>query len=442
MSWPKARANAKKKMNYRSPFAHLFKPKPPVLPPRVIPAKATNPITNEIPVINIIPGTEFQAMPPMLLHNVTRKTNRLVVNSNNVLLNGEYVAKSSSQSNLGGGLNAILAFDNDQQTFWQSAHASKGYQQDPYKSGKYIGGGKPNQKFITKTVSGEQFAGEWIEINLPYKLHITRYTLLTAINRNTMSVFPTKFTLLGSNDGIAWTIVDRPKLPADPRNKYNLFKPVEFNVSKTEMFNTFRIVFEELINDAKSRFAAVSSIQLYGLYPKFNLDKQIDNIQPYSNNGMQVKEGYTAMENETRLLDHLNDFNSKYAAYISCKENGIPTGCILQNKENELNTAYTTIVQTNNNVLSGGSLYDLSGSIAVSSGVSESVADASFNDIKAKHREIMRLRSELDAKLKEVYVTDDSFAYEQQRIFDGTLYTSLLWTVLATSLLYYTFKKL
>lgn len=417
------------------------KPKPPVLPPvlpPVIAAKATIPI----PVINFKSGFEFQAMPPVLPYNVKTKTNRLVVNSNNVILNGEYVAKSSSNSNLGSGLNAILAFDKNKQTFWQSARASKGYQQDPYSSGKYIGGGKPNQKFITKTVSGEQFAGEWIEINLPYKLHITRYSLLTAINRNTISVFPTKFTLLGSNDGTNWSIVDRPKLPADPRNKYNLFNPVEFNVSKTEMFNTFRIVFEELIHDAKNRFAAVSSIQLYGLYPKFNLDKQIDNIQPYSNNGMQVKEGYTAMENETRLLDHLNDFNSKYAAYISCKENGIPTGCIVQNKENELNTAYTTIVQTNNNVLSGGSLYDLSGSIAVSSGVSESAADASFNDIKAKHREIMRLRSELDAKLKEVYVTDDSFAHEQQRIFDGTIYTSLLWTVLATSLLFYTFKKL
>lgn len=435
MSWWKAWANARRREN---------KPKPPVLPPRVIAAKAAIPI----PVINFKSGFEFQAMPPVLPYNVRTETNRLVVNSNNVILNGEYVAKSSSHSNLGGGLNAILAFDNDQQTFWQSAHASKGYQQDPYSSGKYIGVGEPNQKFITKTVSGEQFAGEWIEINLPYKLHVTRYTLRTAIHGNAISVFPTKFTLLGSNDGTdetdetAWTIVDRPELPADPRNKYNTFKPVEFNVSKTEMFNTFRIVFEELIHDAKSRFAAVSSVQLYGLYPTFNLDKQVDNFPPYSNNGMQVKEGYTAMENETRLLDHLNDFNSKYAAYISCKENGIPTGCILQNKENELNTAYTTIVQTNNNVLSGGSLYDLSGSIAVSSGVSESVADASFNDIKAKHREIMRLRSELDAKLKEVYVTDDSFAQEQQRIFDGTVYTSLLWTVLATSLLFYTFKKL
>ena len=52
------------------------------------------------------------------------------------------------------------------------------------------------------------------------------------------------------------------------------------------------------------------------------------------------------------------------------------------------------------------------------------------------------MRSELDAKLKELYVTDDSLAYEQQRIFDGTIYTSLIWTVLATTTLFYVFKKI
>jgi len=52
------------------------------------------------------------------------------------------------------------------------------------------------------------------------------------------------------------------------------------------------------------------------------------------------------------------------------------------------------------------------------------------------------LRGELDEKLKELYVTEDSLAYEQKRMFDGTVYTSLIWTVLATTTLFYVFKKL
>jgi len=52
------------------------------------------------------------------------------------------------------------------------------------------------------------------------------------------------------------------------------------------------------------------------------------------------------------------------------------------------------------------------------------------------------MRNELDEKLKELHVTEGSLAYEQKRIFDGTAYTGLIWTILATSTLFYVFKRL
>ena len=106
-------------------------------------------------------------------------------------------------------------------------------------------------------------------------------------------------------------------------------------------------------------------------------------------------------------------------------------------QKNILISAYDKIVN------SSGSLQAVSSSLTnVNAGVTNEVADASFNDIKAKHKHIAQLRGELDAKLKELYVTDDSLAYEQQRMFDGTIYTSLIWTVLATTTLFYVFKKI
>jgi hypothetical protein len=161
----------------------------------------------------------------------------------------------------------------------------------------------------------------------------------------------------------------------------------------------------------------------------------MNNIRPYINKSMNKTEGFSStMQSEEQLLNDLNDFNAKYAIYVSC-DNNTPNACAQQ--RTILNSAYDKIVN------SSGSLQTVSSSLAnVNAGVTNTVADASFNDIKAKHKQIAQLRGELDAKLKELYVTDDSLAYEQQRMFDGTIYTSLIWTVLATTTLFYVFKKI
>ena len=162
----------------------------------------------------------------------------------------------------------------------------------------------------------------------------------------------------------------------------------------------------------------------------------MNNIHPYINKSIMNKmEGFAStMQSEEQLLNDLNDFNAKYAIYVNCNTN-TPNACTQQ--KNILISAYDKIVT------SSGSLQAVSSSLAnVNAGVTNTVADASFNDIKAKHKHITQMRGELDAKLKELYVTDDSLAYEQQRMFDGTIYTSLIWTVLATTTLFYVFKKI
>lgn len=63
-----------------------------------------------------------------------------------------------------------------------------------------------------------------------------------------------------------------------------------------------------------------------------------------------------------------------------------------------------------------------------------------FDDnIDSKYKKINLMRNELDTKLRELYKLDNSIAFEEKVRFDTTMYTGLLWTVLATSLVYYTF---
>lgn len=51
-------------------------------------------------------------------------------------------------------------------------------------------------------------------------------------------------------------------------------------------------------------------------------------------------------------------------------------------------------------------------------------------------------RSDLDRKMKEVLALQGSMVNEHQTYVDGSVYTTLLWTVMATSLVYYVFTKI
>ena len=51
-------------------------------------------------------------------------------------------------------------------------------------------------------------------------------------------------------------------------------------------------------------------------------------------------------------------------------------------------------------------------------------------------------RSDLDRKMKEVLALEGAMVNEHQTLVDGSVYTTLLWTVMATSLIYYVFTKI
>jgi hypothetical protein len=63
-----------------------------------------------------------------------------------------------------------------------------------------------------------------------------------------------------------------------------------------------------------------------------------------------------------------------------------------------------------------------------------------FNsNIKDKYKTINELRSELDNKMRDIYNPEDQDPYI---LHNQSVYMTLSWTILATSVLYYLFVKL
>lgn len=170
---------------------------------------------------------------------------------------------------------------------------------------------------------------------------------------------------------------------------------------------------------------------------------------------------YTLFDLEKRVIEALNTFNEKYAIYLRCSsgiynENALnynvvyptKTGCQGKPTDKEVNktaatTAYDTLkirVEALNTGLSN---------LHSTGGITNEEYQAKYNEILSKHRDILRTRSEMDEKIKDIMAVDnvdkrgdrprisDVFVYH-----DTTVYSSMMLTVLATSLIYYAFVKM
>ena len=149
------------------------------------------------------------------------------------------------------------------------------------------------------------------------------------------------------------------------------------------------------------------------------------------------------MDSEMKLLADLRDFNVIYNQYITCTDEYInPQNTVLGCKSVDMNhqtvfDAYEKLQKTSVDVQT-----DLKNFTNDPNAVSPAVYDASYQYIKDTHKEeIVKLRAELDSKLKELYVTDDSNTLDVIKNYDTTMYVGILWTILATTSLYFLFTK-
>ena len=150
------------------------------------------------------------------------------------------------------------------------------------------------------------------------------------------------------------------------------------------------------------------------------------------------------------------DFNTAYGKYLICKDanpsykstcvnggdslsNYYINGVSINTYSPSLQTKTDALYQQLGNSPSAVNNTELQEIIALNSALgvvgTPVQFDASYNSIKLK-------RAQLDQKLQELYNVDNSIPQLYQSQLDSTVYSGILWTVLATTLLYYVFIKL
>ena len=144
---------------------------------------------------------------------------------------------------------AWYAFDKSTSTYWQS---SGNYStSSPY---PYTG------TVTTTDVNGTVYPGDWLQIQLPSQLTVSSYSM--AINP-AVNPFgyggPVNFVILGSRDGVNWTLVNRQygvSWASLTTQTFTLPTPA------TQAFNYFRIAPQNIYTNAST--ALVSDVTLYG----------------------------------------------------------------------------------------------------------------------------------------------------------------------------------
>ena len=174
-----------------------------------------------------------------------------------------------------------------------------------------------------------------------------------------------------------------------------------------------------------------------------------DEVEGFAGFNSSVLEGYTvfsnpnlpggsqgksAMDLENSLVEKINVFNQVYYGYLSeTVKPGTTTKYAISDVDNargELNTAISA----------------LNAQIGVIGSTTPKTTDVSFNNnhtsIKTTAAQIETLRSDLDMKMQEILKAKEGIPADHNIKHDTAAYTTILWTALATSVLYFVFVKI
>lgn len=140
-------------------------------------------------------------------------------------------------------------------------------------------------------------------------------------------------------------------------------------------------------------------------------------------NTLPIIEGLTTGSNENTIngntvINDVKKFQQEYNKYI-------------QNRYNDFSVQFTKLTDSYTKVITDTNLKG------------DAVIDGSHNYIMNNYKDNIQQRQELDDKLKEVYKTKDSlYNSEYKTVYDATMLSGVLLTILASSLLYYSFSQL
>jgi hypothetical protein len=157
-----------------------------------------------------------------------------------------------------------------------------------------------------------------------------------------------------------------------------------------------------------------------------------------------------AMESNYKLMNDLNTFNMKYAKYVKCNDNNAPEikgNCAPSDLTCCSSTDIGTVGLGGLTTLQGTLIADINdmreaGNLLTGNLISNSQFNTNQNQILSRSKEVNRVRSDLDNKMRELYKIDGNLQQDYFLQYDSVMYTGILFSILATTILYYTFTKL
>lgn len=186
--------------------------------------------------------------------------------------NGKYFVKASSERS--DKHRAYNAFNINTNTYWECDNVDNPeynvlstpypeYKQSPYNKGSpsaYRGGGNKTNYWVTKVGSRKvDVPGEWLQIQLPYKIYLTSYLVMTPafIQEN---IFPVNFMVVGSLDGESWELVNQHQLKGTqiPQN----IPEKMFYLSPMKQFTHYRFIVMKMNNNVGT--VKISNLKLFG----------------------------------------------------------------------------------------------------------------------------------------------------------------------------------
>jgi len=141
---------------------------------------------------------------------------------------------------------------------------------------------------------------------------------------------------------------------------------------------------------------------------------------------------------EKTLINQLNTFNQQYQRYIHCNDIYNNKDCKTDGSEptvGSLNSLIGEINGTINNISKNN--YNIGGNV-----ISPTTYQNTYNNINSNYENVLQLRKELDMKVNKLYNPDNSVISDYKNQFDSTIYSGILISALATSILYYVFTEL
>jgi hypothetical protein len=166
-----------------------------------------------------------------------------------------------------------------------------------------------------------------------------------------------------------------------------------------------------------------------------------------------LADGGNSMNSEMKLANDLMDFNIKYQRYLQCNDpkyqgnNSCSTTemSTCKDADGSSNCLYT---QINNYAGTPGQIGILQTDIQNVSNylntatLSPSEYESKYQQILANQKRVLELRNELDIKLMELHNPEKSVLADYKKNYDSTVYSGILMTALATSVIYYIFTEL